>query len=159
MYSHRNEFPQAFGKLRFPVFARVRIQAPHLFAQNVFLQKGFLHVLVLCREGTWCWRCFASSHTHFLMCFPLCRGVNASTVWSSRNALAFTSWLVSQDHVHEPTGVEETRLWWRWRAVRQTGGLFCIVPLDERRVLPFFLGTPQFLGSLQKGKVAKRLTD
>ena len=33
----------------FPVFARVRIQAPHVFAEKLIPQEFFLHVLVLCR--------------------------------------------------------------------------------------------------------------
>ena len=54
MYSHRDGFPQEFAKILdkmvllkyFPVFARVRIQAPHAFAQKVIPQDSFLHVLV-----------------------------------------------------------------------------------------------------------------
>ena len=33
----------------FPVFARVRIQAPHVFAQILIPKNVFLHVAVLCR--------------------------------------------------------------------------------------------------------------
>ena len=33
----------------FPVFARVRIQAPHVFAKKLIPKKFFPHVLVLCR--------------------------------------------------------------------------------------------------------------
>ena len=61
MYSHRVNYPKKFGKtLRplgeippqkyFPVFARVRIQAPHVFAKKLIPQEFFLHVLVLCRR-------------------------------------------------------------------------------------------------------------
>ena len=48
MYSHQNEVPQEFGKnvekipqMYFPVFARVRIQAPHVFAQKFVAQDFF----------------------------------------------------------------------------------------------------------------------
>ena len=36
-----------------PVFARVRIQAPHAFSQKLIPRDFFLHVLVLCRGGSY----------------------------------------------------------------------------------------------------------
>ena len=41
----RKMIPQKYS----PVFARVQIQAPHVFAQKLIPQDFFLHVLVLCR--------------------------------------------------------------------------------------------------------------
>ena len=38
----------------FPVFARARIQAPHVFAQKLIPQYFFLHVSVLCRRVCIC---------------------------------------------------------------------------------------------------------
>ena len=34
----------------FPAFAQVRMQAQHVFTQQVTSQEHFLHVFVLCRE-------------------------------------------------------------------------------------------------------------
>ena len=47
MCSHHNEFPREFGKRVekssniFSVLARVRIQAPHVFAQKLIPQEHF----------------------------------------------------------------------------------------------------------------------
>ena len=56
MYTPRNNFPQEFGlyaendsSKTFPVFARVRIQAPHVVTKKLIPQEFFLHVSVLCR--------------------------------------------------------------------------------------------------------------
>ena len=48
MYTPRNNFPQEFGSYAendsskiFPVFARVQIQAPHVFAKKLIPQQFF----------------------------------------------------------------------------------------------------------------------
>ena len=58
MYSHRNEVHQEFGKYvgynssrYYPVFARMRIQTPHAFAQKLFPPSNVSCMHWLCAGG------------------------------------------------------------------------------------------------------------
>ena len=77
MYSHRNEFPQEFGFLRemipqkyFPVFARKRIQAPHVFAEKLIPRECFPVCIGFVPGGTSLSACI--SHVAFrpICCIP-----------------------------------------------------------------------------------------
>ena len=62
VFAHATNSPKTVGKTvakcsiasqyHFRVFAQVRIQVPHAFAQNLLPQDFFLHVLVLYRGVT-----------------------------------------------------------------------------------------------------------
>ena len=68
----RKMIPQKY----FPVFARVRIQAPHAFAQKLIPQEFILHVLVLCRGVC----TLAFSHANYV---PLHFRMQIQEVWGT----------------------------------------------------------------------------